>query len=555
MDKVKIYVRRSLDDPQAGVVVELAVRLGKRRRTHVFLLADLSVSRQSAIRWLGKCGVVSSPKVRKALDQALENRPKSTPGFLATSPGWYGENFVLGTEVLGPDHERVANAIMLPGRDIWKATGTVKAWKKWSRSVCSLGPVPAFTFALAFAGPLLRFTGETSLVVMLTGDTSLGKTSLQRMDGTVWGVAPKGFLESFDKSTQAFEPAAMRHRDAFMVIDESSLLAQDARQRGAEFGKLLFRLASDITRESVGRDRVAADLRGAFLLSSNDSAAELIAKGGSEFTGQMAVRILDIPVDADFPVFIFDVEDTRLRADRVNRLLVESGSAHGVAARSFLDQLTRRLAQDRSAVEARITRYIGDALDLLALPASASATDVRQARSVAIIHAAGRLAIRYNVFPATRQQLDEAVCAVWQRIHHQAVMAVGRDPVGEFMQGLLRLEPEMLDLTTALPECTVDIAKAASGFVKHDASGEETYFLTEKSLKQLTGSPEIVLKGLEEQGLLGRESAHQGRVGKRQKKVTVGRSPDGQKIRLRLYVISGNRTALLALAGLQDDVS
>jgi hypothetical protein len=430
----------------------------------------------------------------------------------------------------------------------------LQGWRNKIAKPLTNSPVAVFALSSALAGPVLQLVDATSLVFMIVGPDSAGKSTLLHICASVWGGGGgQSFADTFLKSPEEFEAAALHHRDTLLTLDETKLLGRNKVDAAQKFQNIVFRFESEIPKKIFGLESGSQALRGVRLFTSNRSAAEILREANIAFEGQEAVRVLEIKVGHhEIPVFDFGSQNTAKNAARVERMKRRSRLYCGSASRKFLKRLVEDRVDDEAKLIKRVRRYIQEALDLFRLPPQAGSTDFRIARQVAIAFAAGRLACQYGVLPFKRKVLRKAFLAVWSNIYRQAVEGVGRDPVSEFVRNLSNSLEKLTNLDSGLPTLKWSEAKQAAGFKKTQKDGRLAIFLPSKAFAHLTFAEELVLRWLEDRGYLQRDGiskADGNKTGKRQVKVVVARKRDGSEIRLRLYKLVGDISEMKRAAG------
>jgi len=527
---VKIRVARHVVDQAKMAMVELAASVnGGNEEKKFFSLGVINNSQKDVFKWLGDIGIAMVPDARQELKEALAKIPAATPGVIATVPGWCGSTFVSHAVTAGAGN--VISALGNEDQSRWTAKETLEKWQEKIAKPIARHPVGVFLMCVGLAGPVVRFTNHSSICVLLSGVTTQGKTTMQRLTGSCWGGGgDREFIESFSKSPQAFEQAARRGRDSVLILDEYRLLHADPVVAAKQFGLLLFGLHSPMPRERFGDPTSSEDLRGTRLMSSNPTVAELLRLGGIRYEAQEAVRVLELQIHpTEFSAFRFKTKDAAKRARFVGRYSRRARKYCGEAGRTFVTRLVDELGRNQRALQSRIDRYVLEVMGWLALPESATAVELRLAEQVAIVGAAGRLASRFGVLPYKKATLKKAMRACWARIREKTLQSLGRDPVLMFMQNLQQAVPQLTVL--AGKRQTAANARPAVGYVKHGKSGKSEFCLTTAGFSSLTAEEELVLRWLERRGLLHRDSK------KRQTKVVIGRDKKGNPVRVRLYKI------------------
>lgn len=546
-----IHCETQILTPTKGAMVELVATTRHASFTRHFPLADINASPVVVYRWLGECGIVASSEVKNLVLQALSDLPKVRGGWVAEAPGWYDKAFVTPVETIGSDTARIINlATLSPGRRKWQRAGRLDDWRSKIASPLAGSPVAVFALCSAFAGPVLALTEVTSLVFMIVGPSSVGKTTLLELCGSVWGGGEHGFADTFLKSPEEFEVAALGHRDTWLGLDETQLLGSNSHDAAQKFHKVLFRYASERPKKIFDRPSSDQALRGVRFFTSNRSAAEILRGAGLPFDSQEVVRVLEISVDRlSYPVFALG-KDTAKCAERVQRLKKRSGKLYGTAGRKFLRRLVADRIEDEPTLRQRIARYIKEGMDVVMPSAQANNIDMRLARQVSIVYAAGRLASWYGILPYKRKILRKSLAAVWARVHQHAIESLHRNPVSEFLQNLEAGLSKLTDLEAGLPTLTKNEAKELPGFKKTQKDGRLAIYLPGKGLARLTPFDSMVLRWLEANAFLQRDKqGNAAKKGKRQVKTVVGREPGGKPIRLRTYKIVGSMADLAMAAG------
>src|SRR5262249_39948101 len=81
----------------------------------------------------------------------------------------------------------------------------------------------------AFAGPLLRLSGQDGGGIHTRGSSSTGKTSLARAATSAWG--PRTYMRSSRTTANGLEGAAVLATDTLLVLDELGVI--DSRELNA----------------------------------------------------------------------------------------------------------------------------------------------------------------------------------------------------------------------------------------------------------------------------------------------------------------------------------
>jgi hypothetical protein len=534
-----ISILRHIRSAEKGSIVVFEILRNGKRNEGVFFLEDLNESLLKVRRWLGVCGVRFTSELGAKIVALLEALPEPVDGRYVENPGWHGPSFVHGANTYGSEEVVVVDPTLTAKTDKWRWLGNLRDWKQFVSDACATSAVATFTMGLAFAGPILRFTPNTGVGILLSGRSSQGKSTMQAICGSALGGGDdRDFRETFDKSRFGFDRAALRHRDTLLILDETKLLELSGRGRAPLFIRLLFRLSSETPRESVGFETPRENIRGAFLFSSNPSVAEMCRDGGLVHAPEDMVRILEIPVSEEFPVFRFATENVGERRAIVDQYRLKARQTYGLAGHKFLKRLVEDLKSDEAALQNRVSRYMDEGIRLLDLDPAGDPVVHRLATTAAIIFAAGRLAGHYEVLPFDRSIQRKGLSEVWEHVKRKSMR---RDPLGSFFSKLSRALPRFVTIRLGPAWLSPSEADAAEGFIIRRGSAEVHVGLSMQGLERLTSQVDVVLKRLEDGGYLQREAGDEkrGKTGKRQPKVTVARdiADSGIKSRPRLYLL------------------
>lgn len=511
-----------------GCFIEFTAEIGKRHEVRAFPLAALNKNRDPVTSWLGECGVPFTSAIRDRVNDLFATIPPALPGYVATAPGWYGDTFVHGAEVLGRGKDKTICAVESAAVNACTQRGTLERWQRMVQQHLGTNAVVVFVLGLAFAGPLLRFFELPSLTFMLVGPSSVGKTTAQILAGSVWGGS---LIETLNKSPHAFEVAALRHRDTFLALDETQLLGKGQQNRVDSLIQLAFGLGSGDTREAIGRDRPMESMRAGYLLSTNDSFAEMFRRTGSSYEPQSAVRLVELEIDHSFPIFARHQDGPPSTAELVRELQETCRRNHGHAGNEFLKKLVKFQDTFPRLLKARLDRYESEGRRIVGAASAHSGVTERIAKQVCIVYCAARLARRFGILPCSREQIDTAFSSVWHRIHSRFREAIGQDEADRFKVFVQTNWAAFHDISKGAVDLDDDGVRKALGF-KKDTGNRKRLYMTKDSLAQIGLDIHDLLKSVEKRGWL-RASTEKG---KRTSKIRVAGDRATTLSRPRCYV-------------------
>jgi len=365
-------------------------------------------SGSDAMNQLADQGVVAIGSDWKSIrDQAaqLKNFP---PKPLIQQPGWSGDHFAMpdGT-VFSP--KGASKAIVLFQREPLKcaSSGTPKGWRDGVAKPLIGQHLASFMLMTALAPPLLSLTSRVgNFGYELVGDGGKGKSTLQQIMSSVAGgalpSAPGVYWINCNATANGLERAMPVHSDHPMILEEAALYAAsgNGRSRGSAFNELVFRLSDGKTKSRFNQHQQTSH-RFIYVMSSNQSLAEVLHGRHSGETDAAADRLMTFRIGDDRPYGIFDFlpGDYTDGADFAESLKTAIGQHYGLA----LPYFARRLVQDRADNENRLRRRIKRHLAKFQREVGANANDGSEGRVIeafGLSYAAGMIAKGYNILPS-----------------------------------------------------------------------------------------------------------------------------------------------------------
>ncbi len=313
------------------------------------------------------------------------------PLFIAPS----GE--VIG-DVLDAGIELSVAARLAP--DIARA-GTLEGWRAAMAAALSTPSCPHWILGIVagFCGVVTSLAGLDTAGINLSGLSSSGKTTAQRLAVSAWSspdLRRPGLMQSARATDNAVEGLAQRASGTVLALDEL------AHVPGKVAAKLVYLIAAGVGKTRMMQDTSLRDSHtwSTFaVLSGENSLAEKIRADGGEWSAGMAARILDI-----------DVRDVnRQVAGETLQAINEIDRHFGHAGLAFVRALVE-------SGEYRRHRELRDEIKNLARELAGPGADgalVRAAEPLAILWAAGVLAISFGVIPGNADDVIHAVRWAW----------------------------------------------------------------------------------------------------------------------------------------------
>lgn len=279
--------------------------------------------------------------------------------------------------------------------------GTLDGWKAATTVAAAVTGCPHFALGtlVGFSGVVQSLAGLDSCGLNLSGLSSSGKTTAQRLAVSAWTstVLGSGLLQSMRSTENAVEVFAQAASGTVLALDEL------AHVDGRVVAKLIYAIAGGqgkarMTAGAVLKQRYAWSTYA--LLSSECSLEEKIRADGGAWIAGMAVRILDVDVtdiDREVPTATMSaIEDVEKHHGHAGPAFVERLIAAGLhrtpdRIREFVFTEARRLAGDR-----------------------ADSARLRAASCLALPLVAGRLAQHFDILPSSID-IEAPVQWAWAR--------------------------------------------------------------------------------------------------------------------------------------------
>jgi hypothetical protein len=348
--------------------------------------------------------------------------------------------------------------------------GSLDGWSAAVATAISVGRCEHWTLGVlaGFAGPIVALTGLDTCGVNLSGLTTSGKSTAQRLAASAWStpdIRRPGLRQSARATDNAIEALAQRATGTVLSLDELAHIS------GKDAAKMIYTIAG-----SVGKRRMTAEAapRDTYtwatfaILSGESSLEEKVRSDGGDWAAGMAVRIVDIDVTG----VNRQVDAATLRA--INEIEHHFGHA-GVA---FVGKLIEHgLHRQAGALRDRVLK----AAAMLAGGDADSAT-IRAAIPLALLWVAGELAMNFRLVPGTTP-VKGAVCWAWDRFR-QSSDAAALDPEAQVIARLNTWIAQRWDVT-------IKDVKAGSGVNNREAVAwydDTAIYIPKQTLREAAGS-------------------------------------------------------------------
>jgi uncharacterized protein (DUF927 family) len=341
--------------------------------------------------------VMSGVNAARRLNEYLATTRPTARVRCVSRCGWHDSTYVLGDTTFPAATDAQSERIILQTMQAVdlsaRSAGTLEDWQESVARYCIGNSRLAFSVYCSFAAPLLGLTGDESGGFHHYGASSIGKTTMLRVAGSVWGGGGEnGWLRTWRATANGLESVAAAHCDALLCLDELSQASP------REVGDVVYMLANQTGKRRAkgdGTARHAQTWRTLWLSSGEVTMAMKMREGGLRSRAGQDVRLVEVPADADAGLGVFEnLHGFETGAALVQHLRTATQRAYGVAIRQFLTRLAERpaeLAADAAEIRQRlIAEYC---------PADADGQVQRVADRFGLVAAAGELACWFRILP------------------------------------------------------------------------------------------------------------------------------------------------------------
>lgn len=352
---------------------------------HVHLLAE----GREALMKLMDGGYHFNLGMKRQLLDYLNSKPIRETLIQHDRLGWIPDtnNFMFGDGAVGN-----ANAVnyIYTGNTPTQSdvAGTLDEWRDEVAALCLGNSRLLLSTSLAFAGPLLRLTNQSSFGVHLVGPSSIGKSTAMLVAASVLGK-PANKIQTWNATKVGLETTADSCNDSTLFLDEIGQADPHV------LGDTIYMLAN-----GEGRARANADLsrraklqwRTTFLSNGEVDLEHSLASVGKRHKAGHDVRMINIEADTDRHGIFEELHGHQNGASLSKTLAELTTRYHGVAFRSFVEELTL----DIDGAQAFVEEHRADMMRRLGAKECDGQVQ-RVADAFGLISAAGELANRFGI--------------------------------------------------------------------------------------------------------------------------------------------------------------
>lgn len=334
---------------------------------------------------------LQAPNAQKLLHAYLSTARPSRMVRCVDKMGWHGGAYVFMDASYGDTEEELF--LQSTAQNLFQEKGSLKDWQEHVGRFCPGNSRLAFFVCAGLAAVLLKACGMDGGGFNFQGNSSIGKTTLLAIAGSVaGGGGQNGFLHSWRTTDNALESIALAHNDGLMCLDE---MAQVTPQAAAESSYMLANGRGKARGNKDGSMRFVPEWRVLFLSSGEISLEQKLQEDGRRYMAGQSVRVIDIPADAGrgFGIFenVYHFPGGKEFSEHIRKA---TSLYYGTPLRAFLTVFTK----DLHASSMRARTLLKD-FEAAICPQQADGQVKRAAKLFALMATAGELAVLSGIFP------------------------------------------------------------------------------------------------------------------------------------------------------------
>ncbi|HDR8945437.1 TPA: DUF927 domain-containing protein, partial [Burkholderia vietnamiensis] len=379
-----------------GVLLQFADRDGNPKRWAMprRMLAGDGAEYRAILLDMG-LNIDPSSSAKQRLTSYIQTARSDLRARCTSRIGWHGNAFVLPDRTIGAGDDLTIFQTDGSIESHFKQSGTLDDWRRELAALCVGNTRLMFCVSSAFAGTLLRFSGQASGGFHLMGNSTVGKTTALRAAASVFGG--RDYLRSWRATSNAMESTAAQHSDGLLILDEIGQVEPK------EVGDIVYMIGNEAGKGRATRNATAKPVlswRLLFLSSGEKTLASIMGEASKTANAGQDVRLATIPADAGRGYGMFEeLHGFATPKDLADHIARASGQHYGVAAMEFIRHTAENAERMRETVSGMIAALVSDWV-----PQGSDGQVSRVAQRFALVGVAGEIA-------------SEAGCTGWGEGH------------------------------------------------------------------------------------------------------------------------------------------
>lgn len=366
-------------------------------------------------RDLGKAlrdrGASLNPSETAALIQYLQT---ATPGrqlISLSQPGWIDDDFqtfflpgkTRGENVDSYVMEGPATALLKR----FEEGGTFQGWQEMVKP-CENQSRATLALCAALSGPFLKPLGQENTGLHFVGPSSIGKTTLLRLAGSVWGH-PRQQIQTWRATDNALESVASGRNHTLLLLDEM------AQVEPKQAGEIVYQLGNGIGKLRANTNALVKEPYRWLLTFISTGEIELdshMTTAGRRSTAGQEMRLLHVQADVGNELGIFDRLPEGFESSEELAIHLQRGSdVHYGSAGVHLIEII--VAEGVDTVR-QVIRQKMNTFKASCAFAGATGQALRALERFALFVAVGEFAVEKAVLPWTPGSVIQAIRDCWQ---------------------------------------------------------------------------------------------------------------------------------------------
>ncbi|SEB76432.1 DUF927 domain-containing protein [Paraburkholderia caballeronis] len=367
-----------------GVLLEFADRDGNPKRWAMprRMLAGDGAEYRAILMDMG-LNIDPSSSAKQRLASYIQNARSDGRARCTSRVGWHGNAFVLPDQTIGMGDDLTIFQTDGSIESHFRQSGTLDDWKRELAALCVGNSRVMFCVSAAFAGALLRFSGQGSGGFHLVGNSTVGKTTALRAAASVFGG--RDYLRSWRATSNAMESTAAQHSDGLLILDEIGQVEPK------EVGDIVYMIGNEAGKGRATRNATAKPVltwRLLFLSSGEKTLAAIMGEANKTAKAGQDVRLATVPADAGRGYGMFEeLHGFASAKELADRLTHAAGQYHGVAGLEFIRYVSGYAEGMPDTVSRMVSQLVGEWV-----PQDADGQVSRVAQRFALVGAAGEIA-------------------------------------------------------------------------------------------------------------------------------------------------------------------
>lgn len=347
--------------------------------------------------WRKLRNILNIPSQRRKLDlltEYIQDNASKQQWKIPDDAGWHDNTYILPNgEIIGNNEHIFFNGkISEDKKRAYSSAGTLFEWQTHIAQYIVGNSRLALIIGAAFAAPFLKWLNIEGGIIHIYGQSTGGKTTIQRAAQSVWGHGQEA-AEDWDSTAYALTNSALACNDGLISLDE---ISKDSSGDAVKHGIYALTNGKGRTRGDIDKgNRPTARFRVLGISTDETDLENHLKKFGKEAMAGELVRCPSIPHKLENHHHFTDM---RAFTTHLNHA---SSRFYGTAGRYFMQKITDDTEIWKQVVIKRFNEY----LDVLQKNHDLNDQNARTARLFATAMMGVQLACQTKVLPLDEKPL------------------------------------------------------------------------------------------------------------------------------------------------------